>query len=119
MKGKTVMKKDLPIDMDELREIMDGDEALLSECLEDFVGEYPEMLGGIKDTIDSRDASGLNKTAHAFKGTLKYLAAGEAADAAFQLEQMGKDGNLDGADESYRGLVEACERLKGFVGALS
>ena len=112
-------EKDAPIDMEELREIMDGDEELLNECLEDFVGEYPEMLGSIKDAIDARDPSGLDGSAHAFKGTLQYLAAGEAADITFRLEQMGKDGNLDGADETYRALVGACERLKGFVETLS
>ena len=105
-----------PIDMEELLEIMDGDEELQTECLEDFVGDYPEMLADIRDAVDAGDPSALNGSAHAFKGTLKYLAAGEAADIAFQLESMGKNGNLEGADETYRLLVEACERLKGFIG---
>jgi len=111
-------EKDSPINMEELREIMDGDDELLNECLEDFLSDYPEMLGSIKDAIDARDPSALNGSAHAFKGTLKYLAAGEAADIAFQLERMGKDGNPEAADETCRALVGACERLKGFVGTL-
>ena len=111
-------EKGAPIDMNELMEIMDGDEELLNECLEDFVDDSPEMLGNIKDAIDARDPSGLDGSAHAFKGTLKYLAAGEAADIAFQLERMGKDGTLDGADETYRALVDACEKLKRFVETL-
>ena len=110
-----ISEKDSPINMEELLEIMDGDEELLNECLEDFVGDYPEMLGNIKDAIDAGDPSGLDGSAHAFKGTLKYLAAGEAADFAFQLERMGRDGNADGAGETYLLLVEACERLKGFI----
>jgi histidine phosphotransfer protein HptB len=115
--GETEMvEQGAPIDMEELLDIMDGDEELLKECLEDFVGDYPEMLANIRDAVDAGDPSALDGSAHAFKGTLKYLAAGEAADAASQLERMGKDANLEGADESYRRLVEACERLKGFIG---
>ena len=117
MKGDTELGgENATIDMEELREIMGGDDELLEECLEDFVGDYPEMLESIKDAIDAGDPAALNESAHAFKGTLKYLAAGEAADVAFQLERMGKDENLDGADETYRLLVEACERMKGFIG---
>ena len=109
-------QKDATIDMEELLEIMGGDDELLMECLEDFMGDYLEVLASIKGAIDAGDPSALNESAHAFKGTLKYLAAGEAADVAFQLERMGKDENLDGADETYRLLVEACERMKGFIG---
>ena len=109
-------EKDAPIDMDELMEIMGEDDELLKECLDDFIDDYPEALEGIKKAIDAGDPSALNGNAHGFKGTLKYLAAEEAADAAFQLERMGKDGNLDGAEESYRQLLAACERLKGFIG---
>ena len=109
-------EKDAPIDMDELMEIMGEDDELLKECLDDFIDDYPEALEGIKKAIDAGDPSALEGSAHALKGTLKYLAAGEAADIAFQLERMGKEENLDGVDETYRLLVEACEKLKGFIG---
>jgi HPt (histidine-containing phosphotransfer) domain-containing protein len=116
MNGGTKMpEKNTSISMEELLEIMGGDEELLNECLDDFVGDYPEMLGNIKDAIDAQDPSGLGGSAHAFKGTLKYIAAGKASDIAFQLERMGKDGNLDGAEDTYLLLAQECERLKGFI----
>ena len=108
-------EKNASINMEELLEIMSGDEELLQECLEYFVGDYPEMLGNIKDAIDAGDPSGLDRNAHAFKGTLKYIAAGKASDIAFQLERMGKDGNLDEAEDTYLLLAQECERLKGFI----
>ena len=116
MNGGTKMpEKNTSISMEELLEIMGGDEELLNECLDDFVGDYPEMLGNIKDAIDAQDPSGLGGSAHAFKGTLKYIAAGKASDIAFQLERMGKDGNLDGAEDTYLLLAQECERLKVFI----
>ena len=113
--GTKMPEKNTSINMEELLEIMGGDEELLNECLEDFVCDYPEMLGNIKDAIDAGDPSGLDRSAHTFKGTLKYIAAGKASDIAFQLERMGKDGNLDGAEDTYLLLAQECERLKGFI----
>ncbi len=103
------------IDMDEIMEIMDDDKELIKECFTDFIEEYPTMLSKIKNAIDSGDASELNATAHKIKGSLKYLAANPAADVAYKLESMGKEGNLDNAENELESLTNACDTLKGFM----
>ena len=105
-----------PIEMDELFEIMDGDMELLKECFDDFARYSSELLASIKNAIDAGDATDLNMTAHKFKGTLINLAANKGAEIASQLEAMGKDANLNHADESFQSLNAECERLKDFMG---
>ena len=104
-----------PIDMKEALEIMGDDMELLKECFDDFVRDSSELLADIKKTIDGSDASGLDQTAHRFKGTLKYLAAGQGADIAYRLEKMGKENDLAHAGETFEALVKECEGLKNFM----
>jgi len=105
-----------PIDMTEALKIMDGDNELLQECLDDFVRDYPELLANIRDAINAGDADSLDKSAHRFKGTLKYLAAGDAADIAYELETMGKEGNLTRAGDRFEDLDKECRKLIKFIG---
>ncbi len=93
------------VDLDELMEIMDNDTELIKECFDDFISDSPEMLQKIKDAIDGNDAENLGKSAHALKGSLKYLAANTAADIAYQLEAMGSKGDTKLAEEPYHKLL--------------
>jgi HPt (histidine-containing phosphotransfer) domain-containing protein len=104
-----------PIDMDELREIMDNDDELAKECFDDFIRTSLGMLANIKSAIDANDADSLDQTAHRFKGTLKYLAVFRAADRAYELEMMGKQKDLEKAMGTFNALVEECERAKEFM----
>lgn len=104
-------KNDL-IDMEEILVIMDNDTELIRECFHDFLNEYPRMLQLIKEAVDAGDTEGLEKHAHKIKGSLQYLAAAEAADIAFQLEQKGKAGQMDGAGQLLDELAELCAQLK-------
>lgn len=104
-----------PINMKELLEIMDDDQALLRECLDDFISDYPDMLHKIQSTIDQGHCAGLEQAAHAFKGTLAYLAAHSASEAAYQLEFMGKTGDLTQARDVFSILKEECLKIQDFI----
>ncbi|MBU1169022.1 MAG: Hpt domain-containing protein [Proteobacteria bacterium] len=105
----------VPIDTKELLEIMDDDEDLLRECLDDFMQDYPDMLNKIKAAIDMGQCSDLEHAAHAFKGSLKYLAAREASEAANQLELMGKDNDLNNVQGVFLRLKEECLKIHTFI----
>ena len=107
--------KEVPLDLNELEEIMDGDQALLRECFGDFIAELPQRLRDIRSSIDNEDTTALGRTAHRLKGSLKYLAAGPAAEAAYRLEMIGKTGTLDQSEEAFTELTEECERLKAYI----
>lgn len=106
---------DCPIDLDELLEIMDHDDELLKECLADFVNDYQEMLNQIRSAIQSNNGDDLEISAHAMKGSLRYLAAFTAAGFALQLETMGKSGGTDGVFDHFANLENECERIRSFI----
>lgn len=105
------------VNLEMLNEIMDNDDELIRECFADYKSDYSESLAGIKEAIDGNDAESLHKRAHAFKGSLKYLAADTAADFALELEQMGRSEEIiqDEAKAIYSNLVTACEDLVKFI----
>ena len=105
------------VDETELNEIMDNDIALIKECFNDFIIEYPQILSDIKKAIKSQDASRLGTSAHKLKGSLKYLAAKPAAEIASQLEYMGKKETLDKSQDIYINLETECQKLQVFMEA--
>ena len=106
---------DSPIDTKQLLEIMDDDDELLRECLDDFLHDYPGILDKIKSAIDNRTWDDLERAAHSFKGSLKYLAAKNAAETASQLEIMGRDHLLQDADVVFSRLSEQCQQIELFI----
>lgn len=104
-----------PINKEKLLEIMDDDEELMKECLDDFVNDYPGALYKIKSAIEGEQFQELEREAHAFKGSLTYLAAQDASDAAHKLETMGRNRDLANVNGVFSTLRTECERIKAFV----
>jgi len=106
---------DQPIDIDEALEIMDDDDELLRECFDDFLNDMPDYLNNIKHAIELNDGVELEKAAHKLKGSLKYLAANDAADISYKLEAAGNSNTLDNTSGLFDKLYVECERLKLFI----
>jgi len=87
------------IDLDELKEIMDNDMELIKECFDEFKKDWQEAFGDIAKAIKAKDASLLDEAAHKLKGTLGYLAAEPARQAAYDLELAGKENAIEALDE--------------------
>lgn len=105
------------VNIDELKEIMDGDMELIRDCFEDFVQDYPEAFDEIKNAVIEKDGSKLDSSAHKLKGTLRYLAAEPAAEAAYALESSGKSNDMNGIEEKLEKLNKECARLLDFIGS--
>jgi HPt (histidine-containing phosphotransfer) domain-containing protein len=86
------------IDLDELKEIMDNDLELIKECFDEFRKEWPESFGNVAKAVMAKDASMLDEAAHKLKGTLRYLAAEQAQQAAYDLEIAGKEKYFEDLD---------------------
>ena len=104
-----------PIDMAEVLEILDGDKELLIECFDEFLSDMPQTLAEIQRAIEQKNASSLDEAAHKLKGSLRYMAATQAADVAYQLEIMGKEQNLELSDDMFKTLSDECEKVKEFM----
>ncbi|MBI9075273.1 MAG: response regulator [Desulfatibacillum sp.] len=104
-----------PLDMEAALEIMGGDQELLEDCLITFMGDVDKSVANISASLEAKDSKALEETAHKYKGTLKYLAAGTAAEIAYRLEIMGRDQEISDTDATLEALKAETERIKGFI----
>jgi len=81
-----------------------GDESLLREITEIFLTEYPSLLEEIRSAVCAGDPSKLERFAHTLKGSVANFGAAEATRAAYQLEQIGRDQQLEQAPAALRAL---------------
>ena len=79
---------------------VDGDRRLLRELVGLFLADCPQRLAEIKEAIRRGDAEALRIAAHTLKGSVGNFAAQKAFAASQRLENMGRDGDLDNADEA-------------------
>lgn len=103
------------VNIEELKEIMDGDMELIRDCFADFVQTFPKDFDGIKSAAVKKDGPELDASAHKLKGTLRYLAAEKAADAAYHLELSGKSNDMKGVEDKLETLNRECRKLLEFI----
>jgi HPt (histidine-containing phosphotransfer) domain-containing protein len=71
-----------------------GDVELLREIVTLFLSEYPRIQAELKDAVLRGDAKGVERAAHGLKGSVSTFGANPAAEAALQLETMGRARDL-------------------------
>ncbi|MEE8452259.1 MAG: PAS domain-containing protein [Thermoguttaceae bacterium] len=74
-----------------------GDHDLLKDIIEALLQETPRLMASIRQAITDGDAEALRIAAHALKGAVRYLGADRAYQQALEIEQMGRNGNLEDA----------------------
>jgi len=95
-----------------------GDEELLRDVAELFVQECPRLLSNIEEAIRHKDAGALERAAHELKGSAANFAAQPVVDTAFQLEAMGRNGDIESAPKAFVELESKIDRLKQDLGTL-
>jgi HPt (histidine-containing phosphotransfer) domain-containing protein len=77
-----------------------------------FNQQCPQLMGEVRDAIDHRNSSALNRTAHQLKGSLLSLGAVRASKTAQQMETLGKDGMLNEAAAWVANLTSEIEQFQ-------
>lgn len=95
-----------------------GDVALLREIAQIFLEQYPQILSDIRRAIASGDGPALERAAHFLKGGVANFGAKRAADAAFLLENIGRDGRWENSARALADLEAALEKLRPELTAL-
>jgi len=103
------------VNITELKEIMDDDMELIQDCFADFIKDWPDSYIEINGAVLDKDAQKLDAAAHKLKGTLRYLAAEKAADAAYALEAAGKENDMEGVESKLVTLKSECEKLVAYI----
>jgi HPt (histidine-containing phosphotransfer) domain-containing protein len=87
------------IDWDAALEAVDREENLLVTLVQAVLEESPQILETIRRAVLDQDARSLCSAAHTLKGSIRYFRVDSAFDAAFRLERLGRDGQLEEAAE--------------------
>jgi HPt (histidine-containing phosphotransfer) domain-containing protein len=88
-----------------------GDAELLKEIAALFMEDYPNVLAELRAAAARGDAEGVERAAHGLKGSVANFGAQAAVDAAFQLEQMGRAGDLSRVREAIDTLARVLDAL--------
>jgi len=95
---------------EELADIM-GSPDLVKPLVNLFLKQTPIMLGEIETAVNARDAQGINRAAHAIKGSLGNFGARTAMKMAHSLEIAGKSEELAGVEDLAKALRAEAERV--------
>ncbi len=84
-----------------------GDVDFLSEMVAEYLASSPELFASMQQAIKTGEAPALQRAAHSLKtGSATFGALAFAAQCK-ELEDIGKMGALDRAEEKYRELETA------------
>jgi len=94
------------VDWRRLAELYEG-EAQGRQVLDQFVGRSAVLVNELKKAIAAGDANGVFRAAHTLKGSARGVAALPLADAALQLEMLGRRGELTTVGDLYKAFKVA------------
>ena len=106
------------LDFDSAITRVGGDMDLFREIAEVFLDDCPNQLARIESAIEKGDAEALRSSAHSLKGAVSNFGADAARESALQLEEIGKEGRLEGAAVVHDELVKKVEQLVTALRAL-
>ena len=114
------LNDDMPlIDIAEAMRNVEGDRAVLQQLCMIFRNDFPRLMESVRSAVERRDASYLQRSAHAMKSSLMVIGAKPVSSIVFHLETMGRCGELDGVEEVLARLEEQATRLMEETSELS
>ena len=90
---------------------VDGDQELLRDVIDVFLGECPQLLTELHQAIAEPDFPTMQRSAHTIKGSSRIFGNARVTNLARELEDQGRRSDLEGATDRYRQLQEAAEHL--------
>jgi len=81
-----------------------GDRGLLKAVVETFLVEAPRLMEDLHAALSRSDPGGVVQSAHTLKTSLNYFGVRAGFELALQLEKMGRQADLSGADEALAAL---------------
>ena len=100
------------VDMARLHEAMGDD---LFDILDIYLAQMSESLESLTEAIDAGNVDQVNLIAHNCAGTSANCGIVAVMQPLLTLEEMSRDGSLDGADALGRQVVSEFERVKTFL----
>ncbi len=111
-------QSDTPIDLESALRRFDNDKELFIEMLKVFYDNIRKQLQKLDVSVKEGNSAMVLMEAHNIKGAARTLSADKIASLAYQLEKMGREGDLAGADNILHDLETGIERLHEFVASV-
>ncbi len=99
------------IDREQVLELTGGSVEAMKEVVELFRTECPKLMECIRAAIANQDPTELQRAAHTLKGSVQIFGLARPAAAALRLETIGRDENLEEAEEAFSALTREIEYL--------
>ncbi|MFC1735785.1 response regulator [Candidatus Hydrogenedentota bacterium] len=96
-----------------------GDEELINTVLDVFLEDAPCQLAKLKETVETRDASLIERQGHTLKGAAANAGALRMRDVAFQIEKAGETRELEKAEQLIDEVEAEFEGFKAHIAALN
>ena len=109
-----------PVDasvLDRLAESMGGDDAFVTELIEQFVTDSPALVAAARRGLEAGDADEVRRAAHTLKSNAATFGANELADRSSRLEAAAKAGGLDDGLAQIEAIDEELGRVHAALGA--
>jgi HPt (histidine-containing phosphotransfer) domain-containing protein len=101
----------LPFNVKEAISRCAGNVQLVHEMIEFFFADGPELLVDLDRALHKGNPAEVSRIAHRLRGTVAYLAADRAADAARRVEDVGRSADLSRAGEPVAALQREVQLL--------
>ena len=85
-------------------DVVQGDHDLLRELVIAFLEECPRFRQDIRVSIDQQDHALLHRASHTLKGSMRYFGAVDAFNYAYELERLGSQETIVGAEQKFKTL---------------
>lgn len=105
------MVENSPVDWRVALEFCAGDPVLLHDIAEAFLEEWPKRAGEMRRAIDEANFDMLHRAAHTIKGSMRYFGADQPFATALELETLGGNESLAGAEEKWARLQRQVQTL--------
>jgi HPt (histidine-containing phosphotransfer) domain-containing protein len=99
------------LDRASILERLEGNPELLTELIQLFLGEAPQLIEAMRKALQRGDMQGLGRSAHSMKGAASNFLAHGTVSAASNLESDAKKGDAESAKTSLATLQVVVGRL--------
>jgi len=93
-------------DHQELLERIDNDWDFLAETIQMLSTDGPVLIKEIRGGIGSGDAAAVGRAAHSLKGMVSNFCSPATLASAFEVEKLGKSGDLSSAPQAVKALED-------------
>ena len=90
-------QSDENLDRASILERLEGNQELLTELIQLFLGEAPQLIEAMRIALQQGDMQELGRSAHSMKGAASNFSAYGTVSAASQLENDAKKGDSESA----------------------